>query len=99
MFLNSNQRIAALITVMSLAPPVFCLIEREARRNLAPETRLDGLYNRQPARPTGPRIPSIALAAMQLLPATAASPAQIPRPSPVQARLLKLLGVDPTRPP
>ena len=98
MFLNSNRRIAALITVISLALLVFCLIEREARRNLAPETRLDGLYNRQPARPTG-RLILTALAGMQLLPATAASPAQIPRPSPVQARLLELLGVDPTRPP
>ena len=98
MFLNSNRRIAALITVISLALLVFCLIEREARRNLAPETKLDGLYNRQPARPAG-RLILTALAGMQLLPATAASPAQIPRPSPVQARLLELLGVDPTRPP
>jgi hypothetical protein len=98
MFLNSNRRIAALITVISLALLVFCLIEREARRNLAPQTRLDGLYNRQPARPTG-RLILTALAGMQLIPATATSPAQIPRPSPVQARLLELLGVDPTRRP
>src|SRR6266851_8173135 len=49
MFLNSNRRIAALITVISLALLVFCLIEREARRNLAPQTKLDGLYNQQPA--------------------------------------------------
>ena len=98
MFLNSNRRIAALITVISLALLVFCLIEREARRNLAPQTKLDGLYNRQPARPTG-RLILTALAGMQLIPATATSPAQIPRPSPVQARLLELLGVDPTRPP
>ena len=53
MFLHSNRRIAALITVISLALLVFCLIEREARRNLAPETKVEGLYNRQPARPTG----------------------------------------------
>jgi transposase len=98
MFLNSNRRIAALITVISLALLVFCLIEREARRNLAPQTRLEGLYNRQPARPTG-RLILTALAGMQLFPATATSPAQIPRPSPVQARLLELLGVDPTRQP
>jgi transposase len=98
MFLNSNRRIAALITVISLALLVFCLIEREARRNLAPETKVEGLYNRQPARPTG-RLILTALAGLQLIPATATSPAQIPRPSPVQARLLELLGVDPTRPP
>ena len=98
MFLNSNRRIAALITVISLALLIFCLIEREARRNLAPETKIDGLYNRQPARPTG-RLILTTLAGMQLIPATATSPAQIPRPNPVQARLLELLGVDPTRPP
>ena len=98
MFLNSNRRIAALITVISLALLVFCLIEREARRNLAPQAKLDGLYNRQPARPTG-RLILTALAGMQLIPATATSQAQIPRPSPVQARLLELLGVDPTHPP
>ncbi|HEX9538346.1 MAG TPA: IS1634 family transposase [Streptosporangiaceae bacterium] len=98
MFLNSNRRIAALITVISLALLIFCLIEREARRNLAPETRVDGLYNRQPARPAG-RLILTALAGLQLIPATATSPAQIIRPSPVQARLLDLLGVDPTRPP
>ena len=97
-FLNSNRRIAALITVISLALLVFCLIEREARRNLAPQAKLDGLYNRQPARPTG-RLILTALAGLQLIPATATSPAQIPRPSPVQARLLELLGVDPTHPP
>jgi transposase len=39
MFLHSNRRIAALITVISLALLVFCLIEREARRNLAPKPR------------------------------------------------------------
>ncbi len=50
MFLNSNRRIAALITVISLALLVFCLIEREARRSLAPQTKVDGLYNRQPVR-------------------------------------------------
>ena len=98
MFLKNNRRIAALITVISLALLIFCLIEREARRSLAPETRIDGLYNRQPARPTG-RLILTALAGLQLIPATATSPAQIPRPSPVQARLLELLGVDPTRPP
>jgi hypothetical protein len=36
---------------------------------------------------------------MQLIPATSTIPAQIPRPNPVQARLLELLGVDPTHPP
>ena len=73
MFLNSNRRIAALITVISLALLIFCLIEREARRNLAPETKVDGLYNRQPARPTG-RLILTTLASMRLIPATATTP-------------------------
>jgi len=98
MFLKNNRRIAALITVISLALLIFCLIEREARRNLTPETKVDGLYNRQPARPAG-RLILTALASLQLFPATATSPPQITRPSPVQARLLELLGVDPARPP
>jgi transposase len=98
MFLHSNRRIAALITVISLALLVFCLIERQARRSLAPETKVGGLYNRQPARPTG-RLILTTLASLRLIPATATTPAQITRPSPVQARLLELLGVDPTRPP
>ncbi len=98
MFLKNNRRIAALITVISLALLIFCLIERETRRNLAPQTKAGGLYNRQPARPTG-RLILTALAGLQLIPATATSPAQITRPSPLQARLLDLLGVDPIRPP
>ena len=98
MFLHSNRRIAALITVISLALLVFCLIEREARRRLAPETKVDGLYNRQPARPTG-RLILATLASMRLIPATATIPAQVIRPNTVQARLLELLGVDPARPP
>lgn len=53
LFLKNNRRIAALITVISLALLIFCLIERKARRNLGPQTKVDGLYNRQPARPTG----------------------------------------------
>ncbi len=106
MFLHSNRRIAALITVISLALQVFRLIEREARRWSSvsssgkhaaaslPETKVDGLYNRQPAR-----LILTTLASLRLTPATATTPAQVTRPSPVQARLPELLGVDPTRPP
>src|ERR1035437_7959855 len=77
MFLMNNRRIAALITVISLALLVFCRIEREARRNLAPETKIDGLYSRQPARPTG-RLILTALAGLQLIPATATRPPPCP---------------------
>ena len=48
-----------MITVISLAWLIVCLIEREARRNLAPQTKVDGLYNRQPARPTGAAHPGL----------------------------------------
>ena len=98
LFLKNNRRITALITVISLALLIFCLIEREARRNLAPDTEIDGLYNRQPARPAG-RLILTTLASLRLTPATTTGPAHITRPDTVQARLPELLGVDPTRPP
>ena len=98
LFLKNNRRIAALITVISLALLIFCLIEREARRNLGPQTKVDGLYNRQPARPTGAAHPGRPGHRAPDL-ATATTPAQITRPTPVQAQLLKFLGADPARPP
>jgi Transposase len=42
MFLHNNRRIAALITVICLALLVFCLVERQVRRALAPATDLPG---------------------------------------------------------
>ena len=60
MFLNNNRRIAALITVISLALLIFCLIEREARRNLAPagQTRRPVQPAARPAyRPAHPHRP------------------------------------------
>jgi transposase len=39
MFLHTNRRITALIGVICLALLIYCLIEREARRNLAPGSR------------------------------------------------------------
>src|SRR5688500_12705295 len=38
------------------------------------------------------------LARLRLIPATANEPPGIPQPSPLQARLLALLEIDPTRP-
>lgn len=43
-FLRTNRRIAALITVICLALLIFCLIERDVRRNLAPDTEIRGFY-------------------------------------------------------
>jgi uncharacterized protein DUF4277 len=97
MFLKNNRRVTALITVICLALLIFCLIERQVRSALAPQTRLDGLYVGRPATPTG-RLIFEALARLRLIPATDGQPPGIPQPSPLQIRLLALLGVDPTRP-
>lgn len=98
MFLHNNRRIAALITVICLALLVFCLVERQVRQAISPAITLPGLGPGRPRKPTG-RLIFSALAGLRLIPATAGQPAIIPRPGPLQARLLDLLDVDPTRPP
>lgn len=97
MFLKNNRRITALITVICLALLIFCLIERQVRQAIAPQTELDGLYVGRPAIPTG-RLIFEALARLRLIPATDGQPPGIPQPPPLQRRLLDLLGVDPTTP-
>lgn len=98
MFLKTDRRIEALLTVICLALLIFCFIERSVRRALAPATTMPGLYPGQKAKPTGKLIFQ-ALAELRLIPATHGQPATIPQPGPVQARLLDLLAVDPTQPP
>jgi transposase len=98
MFLQSNRRIQALVTVICLALLVFCLVERQVRRAIAPDLTLQGLYVGQPAKPTG-RLVFEALAGLRLIPASGHDPPIIPQPPPLQARLLHLLEVDPTKPP
>jgi transposase len=97
MFLKSNRRIAALVTVICLALLIFCLIERQVRAAIAPALTLEGLYVGRPAKPTG-RLIFEALARLRMIPATADQPAGIPRPPSLVMRLLELLDVDPTRP-
>jgi transposase len=97
MFLKNNRRIAALITVICLALLIFCLIERQVRQAIAPQSTLDGLYAGRPAKPTG-RLIFEALARLRLIPATGGQPPGIPQPPPLQVRLLALLDVDPTTP-
>jgi transposase len=97
MFLKNNRRIAALITVICLALLIFCLIERQVRAAITPAVTLDGLYAGRPAKPTG-RLIFEALARLRLIPAINGQPPGIPQPPPLQARLLDLLDVDPTRP-
>lgn len=97
MFLKNNRRIEALITVICLALLIFSLIERAVRLALSPEIKLAGLWAGRPAKPTGQLI-LVALSHLRLVPATAGEPAEIPRPPPLQARLLELLDIDPRRP-
>jgi len=100
LFLKTNRRIAALITVICLALLIFCLVERQVRNALRPHgemmTGLPG-YGRTPARPTGRTIFQ-ALAGLRLIPAHDGNPALIPKPAGVQAHLLDLLDVDISRP-
>ncbi len=97
MFLKDNRRIAALITVICLALLIFCLVERQVRRAIAPAQKLDGLWAHRPAKPTG-RLIFTALARLRLLPTSGPDPPIIPQPPPLQAHILELLTVDATRP-
>lgn len=97
MFLKNNRRIEALITVICLALLIFSLTERALRLAIAPALVLAGLYTGRPAKPTG-RLVFTALSRLRLIPATADTPPVIPEPPPLQANILHLLGVDPTRP-
>ncbi len=93
-FLKNNRRIAALITVICLALLIFCLVEREVRRAIAPAEKLDDLYVGRPAKPTG-RLIFEALDQLRLIPSRNNDPPTIPQPDPLQTRLLDLLNVDP----
>jgi transposase len=97
MFLKNNRRIEALITVICLALLIFSLVERAVRIAISPAVKLAGLWAGAPAKPTG-RLIFTALAQLRIQPATTTRPATIPRPPPLQARLLELLNVDPRRP-
>ncbi len=97
MFLKNNRRIEALITVICLSLLIFSLTERALRLAIAPALVLAGLYAGRPAKPTG-RLTFQALSRLRLIPATTDTPAVIPEPPPLQANILHLLGVDPTRP-
>lgn len=94
--LKNNRRIAALITVICLALLIFCLVEREVRRAIAPADKLDGLYVGRPAKPTG-RLIFEALDRLRLIPGHRDDPPTIPQPGPLQTRLLDLLNIDPLR--
>ncbi len=94
LFLKNNRRIAAMITVICLALLIFCLVEREVRRAIAPAEKLDSLYAGRPAKPTG-RLILEALDRLRLIPSHGNDPPVIPQPGPLQTRLLDLLNIDP----
>jgi transposase len=95
-FVKSNRRLEALISVICLALLIFCLIEREVRQAIAPATTMVGIYPEGRAvKPTG-RLIFAALASMRLIPASRGGPPVIPRPGSSQLKLLELLDVDPT---
>jgi transposase len=97
MFLHTNRRITALIGIVCLTLLIYCLIEREARRNLAPATKLDDLYAGRAAKPTAALILT-ALASLRLRTASDGTP-EIPQPTNLQRRILDLLKIDPRRVP
>jgi len=101
MFLQTNRRIAALITVICLALLIFSLIEREVRQRLAAQghTNMAGFYayDNRTVRPTA-RLILQALNDLRLIPAHHRQPPKIPQPGWLQTQLLTLLNVDPTRP-
>ena len=101
MFLHTNRRITALITVICLALLIFSLIEREVRLRLAEQHQTDmaGFYafDNRAVRPTA-RLILHALNDLRLIPAHDQQPPKIPTPGWLQAQLLAQLKVDPTRP-
>jgi hypothetical protein len=86
--------------VICLALLIFCLIEREVRRNLAPDTEIRGFYinDHRPRKPTG-RLILQALDELRLIPAPRDELATIAQPGYLQTQLLQLLHVDPTQTP
>ena len=95
MFLHSNRRITAIIGVICMALLIYCLAERQARRNLAPALRLDGLC--AAARPSPRPLMFATLATLRLRAGADGRPPQIPQPDLVQQRLLDLLEIDPRK--
>ena len=94
MFLKSNRRIEALISLICLALLIFSLVERAVRLAISPALKLAALWAGRPAKPTG-RLVFGALSRLRLIPATTTTSAVIPKPPPLPARLLELLNADP----
>ncbi len=93
MFLKTNRRIAAPISVTCLALLAFCLVERAVRKAIAPAVETCRAVCRPPCQADRP-------AGVRGTGQTAAQPRPRPRPTnhpppPLQAKLLELLNLDP----
>lgn len=100
--LKNNARIAALVFVVYLALLVYCLLERQVRRELAAQSP-DGkddtmqgfLPGRRKTRPTGRNILEALSWWMATSVATPTGPAlAVEKPTEVQRRLLELLSLE-----
>jgi transposase len=97
-FVQDNKRVAALVAVICLALPVFCLIERQVRRALGGDQKMLGLYpGNQMVRPAG-RVILYHLSGLQLRVGHATDPPTNVISRGVQLHLLDLLGLEPTHP-
>ena len=99
-FLHSNRRAAALITVCSIAVMVYGLVEAELRRAIAPRRTLPALLpESRSARPTAPNIfAAFAAHGFQRV-RTRDGLDEIPDPlTPTQERILAALGAKSTLP-
>jgi hypothetical protein len=95
LFVLSNRRIVGLITILGIALLVFSLIERAARRALAPAEKVPNLLaGHVAARPTGENLLR-ALQPISLVTLVAAGPIQrlVADLTPLQRTLLRLVAV------
>src|SRR5438128_1109341 len=95
LFVTSNRRIVGLVTILGLALMVFSLIEREARRALAPDEKVPNLLaGHVAARPTGDNLfkalREIALVTFEI---AGVRQQQVADLTPLQRTLLPLLRV------
>jgi transposase len=100
-FLHSNRRAAALVTVCAIAVMVYGLVEAEVRRAIAPRRTLPGLLPEgRAARPTAPNIFAAfdghGFQRVRTRDGVKAIPDQL---TPTQQRILSILGLPSTLPP
>jgi hypothetical protein len=95
---QDNERVAALITVVCLSLLMFCLIERQVRRALGGDQKMQGIYpGNKKVRPTG-RMIVYHLSDLRLRVGSATDPPVIAITRGIQLHLLDILGLEPTHP-